>query len=402
MDRKILNAILRTDFKSFVIKVFNEVSGGSVYLDNWHIDVICNELVDMHTGRNNRLIINIPPRYMKSIICSVAFPAWLLGKNPKTNIICISYNDALAEDFATKCRDIIMSNWYQEIFPMTKLHPARRALNKFSTTRGGGHISTSVECTLTGRGADWIIIDDPQKPNDALSDNQRDKVNNWYSSTLYSRLNDKSTGKILLSMQRLHQNDLSGHLLETDPSFKLIKLPVIATETENWMIQKYNTVRTITRSQGELLHPERENFETVMQIKESLGEYAFTAQYQQDPTPAEGGIIKESWFKYYNDQAPDSSMRNPKHVFISWDTANKTGENNAYSVGCVILMSQDYKFYLIDVVRGKWDTPELFEKILFEYNKYKYTQHAGSYVKILIEDKASGEFLIPMLNKAHD
>jgi hypothetical protein len=183
-SHKILNAILRSDFKSFVIKVFNTVSAGTKYLDNWHIDLICNEVMDMIEEKNNRLIVNIPPRYMKSIICSVALPAFLLGHDPKTNIICVSYSDDLSSKFANDCRNIIQSDWYRDLFPMTRLHKSRQAISDFETTHGGGRMSTSIGGTLTGRGADWIIIDDALKPGDAMSDTQRDKVNEWYGLTL--------------------------------------------------------------------------------------------------------------------------------------------------------------------------------------------------------------------------
>ena len=403
MNNEIINSLLRTDFKSFVTKVFGEVAPGSKYLNNWHIDVICDAIMDMYEGGNNRLIINMPPRYMKSLICSIALPAWILGHNPKAQILCVSYNDELADKFAISCRDVMQSDWYRELFPMTRLHQSRQSINDFATTRGGGRMATSIGGTLTGRGADWIIIDDPQKSVDASSESGRTKLNEWYGSTLYSRLNDKATGKILLVMQRLHQDDLSGHLLDAGNQFKVIKLPVIATEDESWIVKNRisGKTRVITRAKGELLHSERENMDVVMGIKNSMGEYAFVAQYQQDPCPPEGGIIKESWLKYYPDDALNSRL-NPKNLFISWDTANKAGENNAYSVGCVILMTTDYKFYLIDVIRGKWDTPQLFDKIMEVYNEYKYNQNAGNYVKLLIEDKASGEFLIPMLGKARD
>lgn len=403
MNDKIINALLRTDFKSFVTKVFGEVAPGSKYLNNWHIDVICDAIMDMCEGRHNRQIINMPPRYMKSLICSVALPAWILGHNPKAQILCVSYNDELADKFAISCRDVMQSDWYRELFPMTRLHQSRQAVNDFATTRGGGRIATSIGGTLTGRGADWIIIDDPQKSVDATSEAQRAKLNEWYGSTLYSRLNDKATGKIIVVMQRLHQDDLTGYLLELGEQFKVIKLPVIATVDESWVVKNRisGKTRVITRAKGELLHPDRENMDVVMGIKNSMGENAFAAQYQQDPCPPEGGIIKESWLKYYEDAAINSRLQ-PKHVFISWDTANKTGDNNAYSVGCVILMTNNYKFYLIDIIRGKWDTPQLFDKIIEVYNEYKYNQQAGNYVKLLIEDKASGEFLIPMLGKARD
>lgn len=408
MNDKIINALLRTDFKSFVTKVFGEVAPGSKYLNNWHIDVICDAIMDMYEGGNNRLIINMPPRYMKSLICSIALPAWILGHNPKAQILCVSYNDELADKFAISCRDVMQSDWYRELFPMTRLHQSRQSVNDFATTRGGGRMATSIGGTLTGRGADWIIIDDPQKSVDASSESQRAKLNEWYGSTLYSRLNDKATGKILLVMQRLHQDDLSGHLLDSGNQFKVIKLPVIATEDESWIVKNRisGKTRVITRAKGELLHPEREDMDVVMGIKNSMGEYAFVAQYQQDPCPPEGGIIKESWLKYYTmAQATEIDPIKYCRIFLSWDTANKTGEQNAYSACCVILMTREndrYKYYLLDVVRGKWEMPDLIKQVQNLYHKWRYEKGGGDLVKLLIEDKASGTQLIQMLSAQRD
>lgn len=408
MNDKIINALLRTDFKSFVTKVFGEVAPGSKYLNNWHIDVICDAIMDMYEGGNNRLIINMPPRYMKSLICSIALPAWILGHNPKAQILCVSYNDELADKFAISCRDVMQSDWYRELFPMTRLHQSRQSVNDFATTRGGGRMATSIGGTLTGRGADWIIIDDPQKSVDASSESQRAKLNEWYGSTLYSRLNDKATGKILLVMQRLHQDDLSGHLLDSGNQFKVIKLPVIATEDESWIVKNRisGKTRVITRAKGELLHPEREDMDVVMGIKNSMGEYAFVAQYQQDPCPPEGGIIKESWLKYYTmAQATEIDPIKYCRIFLSWDTANKTGEQNAYSACCVVLVTREsnrYKYYLLDVVRGKWEMPDLIKQVQMLYNKWKYEKGGLQFVRLLIEDKASGTQLIQMLNAQRD
>ena len=160
-EKKFFSLMLREDFKSFVIKVFKEVSPAPQYLDNWHIDLICSELIDMMEGKQNRLIINIPPRHMKSIICSVALPAFILGHNPKTSIIVVSYGDDLATIFAYDCKRVIESPWYQEIFPGAKLAKDKKSTNDFKTTKGGNRYATSVNGTLTGRGAEWIIIDDP-------------------------------------------------------------------------------------------------------------------------------------------------------------------------------------------------------------------------------------------------
>ena len=209
------DALLRHDFKMFVRKVFAEVSPQTKYLDNWHIDVICGELEKMLYGENTRLIINIPPRYMKSIICSVALPAYILGKFPKETVVCVSYADELAKKLAADCRRILETPWYKRAFPGTRLALNRRELMDFETTQGGGRYSTTVGGTLTGRGGNWLIIDDPIKPADANSDLLRNKVNEWYGNTLYSRLNDKNKGKILLIMQRTHEQDLTGYLLES-------------------------------------------------------------------------------------------------------------------------------------------------------------------------------------------
>lgn len=408
MNKEVLNAILRTDFKSFVTKVFNEVAPGTTFLNNWHIDVICDAVMDMYDGRNNRLMINMPPRYMKSLICSIALPAWLLGHNPLVQILCVSYNDELANKFAISCRDVMQSDWYRELFPMTRLHQSRQATNDFATTRGGGRMATSIGGTLTGRGADWIIIDDPQKSVDVASESGRAKLNDWYGSTLYSRLNDKANGRILLVMQRLYQDDLSGHLLGLGDQFKVIKLPVIATMDENWAVKNRisGKTRMITRAKGELLHPERENMDVVMGIKNSMGEYAFVAQYQQDPCPPEGGIIKESWLKYYTmAQATAINELKYRRIFLSWDTANKTGAQNAYSACCVILMTREndrYKYYLLEVLRGKWEMPELIRQVQMLYDKWKYDKGGQYLVRLLIEDMASGTQLIQMLAAQRD
>lgn len=408
MNNNIINSVLRTDFKAFVTKVFGEVAPGSKYLNNWHIDVICDAIMDMYEGRHNRQIINMPPRYMKSLICSVALPAWILGHNPKAQILCVSYNDELADKFAISCRDVMQSDWYRELFPMTRLHQSRQAINDFATTRGGGRIATSIGGTLTGRGADWIIIDDPQKSVDATSEAQRAKLNEWYGSTLYSRLNDKATGKIIVVMQRLHQDDLTGHLLELGEQFKVIKLPVIATVDESWVVKNRisGKTRVITRAKGELLHPDRENMDVVMGIKNSMGENAFAAQYQQEPCPPEGGIIKEAWLKYYT-VAQGEAIDPIKYcrIFLSWDTANKTGPQNAYSACCVVLVTREsnrYKYYLLDVVRGKWEMPDLIKQVQMLYNKWKYEKGGLQFVRLLIEDKASGTQLIQMLNAQRD
>ena len=390
-SNKIFNALLRTSLKAFVMKVFQEVSPSNQYSDNWHIDLICQELNNMINDSSRRLIVNIPPRYMKSIICSVALPAFLLGHNPKTSIICVSYADDLASKHANDCRKVITSKWYQELFPNTKLSNTRKSTFDFETIAGGGRFSTSVNGTLTGRGADWIIIDDPLKPIDANSDIMREKVNEWYRSTLYSRLNDKASGKIMLIMQRLHENDLTGFLLEHDKNFKLIKLPIIAEAEENWTIYDpiIGTNRKIIRHIGDLLHPARENRETVLELQQSLGEFAFAGQYQQNPAPISGGIVKKEWLHYYNE------VPNLQKIVLSWDTAGKEGSDNAYSACVVVGTGYDNKYYLLECSRYRLDFPKLVNKAtelyMSVYNEFSVQP------ELIIEDASSGTQLIQCL-----
>ncbi len=404
-QKQFFNSLLRADFKSFVIKVFKEVAANSNYLDNWHIDVISHELMEVFEGKENRLIINIPPRYMKSIICSVAFPAFILGHNPKASIIAVSYADELASNLALKFKQVMESLWYQEIFSSTKLSKHKKSTNDFETTKGGGRYATSVNGTLTGRGADYIIIDDPIKPQDAVSDLIREKTNEWYGSTLYTRLNNKNTGKLILIMQRLHEDDLTGHLLQNNSCFKNIKIPAIAEENELWTITNRgnNQKKLFKRLKGEPLHKERESFEKLIQAKEYMGEYNFAGQYQQNPMPKEGGIIKKKWFKFFKEE--DLWEKIEKHeietnaIIQSWDTASKIGQHNDYSVCLTLLRDFKNNSYILECYREKLEFPSLIRKIVekYEFAKEKYK----SRVIVLIEDQNSGTSLIQELKFKH-
>src|SRR5262249_27360301 len=148
-------------------------------------------------GRIRRLIINLPPRHLKSLMASIAFPAWCLGLDPAVQILCLSYTQDLADKFARDCRSIMMSPWYRQIFP-TRLAPHRRAARESTPPRHGYRLATSTGGVLTGRGADIILIDDPLKPEEALSEALRRAANGWYDHALYSRLNDKRSGAIVI------------------------------------------------------------------------------------------------------------------------------------------------------------------------------------------------------------
>src|SRR6266446_6192206 len=224
------DAILRSDLGYFAQRGFCELNPQAAFLTNWHIEVIAAKLAAVRAGKIRRLIINLPPRHLKSLLASIAFPAWCLGHDPSAQILCVSYAQDLADKLARDCRSIMMSHWYRRIFP-TRLAPHRQAVQEFITTRQGYRLATSTGGVLTGRGADLILIDDPLKPEEALSEARRNATNDWYANTLYSRLNDKRRGGIVSIMQRLHEDDLVGHVLGQEP-WEVVSFPAIAEADE--------------------------------------------------------------------------------------------------------------------------------------------------------------------------
>jgi predicted phage terminase large subunit-like protein len=377
-------ALLRTDFCTFIARSFYELNPETEFLDNWHIERIADELERCRLGETKRLIITVPPRSLKSHCASVAFVAWLLGHNPAEKIITVSYGQDLAEKHALDCRTVMMSSWYQRSFN-TRLSPTRPAVSEFRTTRSGFRLSVSVGGPLTGRGSDFIIIDDPLKPDEALSDTQRQAVNDWYDHTLLTRLNNKQAGCIIVIMQRLHEHDLVGHLLDRG-GWKLLRLAAIAEEDETHEVLTPCGTRRFLRRAGEALHPAREPLHVLQQIRETQGEYNFAGQYQQAPAPLGGGMVKSDWFKKYSSNDPP---RNFQLIFQSWDTANKPSELSDYSV-CTTWGLDQKHVYLLHVFRQRVDFPALKRAVRAQADAF----HPKT---ILIEDKASGTQLIQEL-----
>src|SRR6202011_2786891 len=217
--------MLRQDFSTFAARCFYDLNPQTELAMNWHVEVIAAKLTAVRHGKIPRLIINLPPRHLKSLLASIAFPAWCLGHDPSAQILCVSYAQDLADKLSRDCRHILASDWYRGIFP-PRLSPQRAAMPEFDTTAQGCRLATSVGGVLTGRGADIVIIDDPLKPEEALSQAQRQAANEWYDHTLYSRLNDKLAGAIVLIMHRLHEDDLAGHVLEQEP-WEVVRLPAV-------------------------------------------------------------------------------------------------------------------------------------------------------------------------------
>ena len=274
------------------------------------------------------------------------------------------------------------SDFYRRLYPRTQLSSDKQSVSEFMTTAQGFRMSTSVGGVLTGRGADLIILDDPLKPDDALSETRRESVNQWYDNTLVTRLNSKQDGIIIIVMQRLHQDDLVGHVLGQE-AWEVLSLPALAEEDEAHLIESPLGRFQFRRKAGEVLEPKRESRKTLDGIRRTIGEYNFAAQYQQNPMPLGGVIVKREWLKHY--QASELPA-NLSFKLQSWDSANKSGELNDFSV-CTTWGVFDDRYYLLDVFRQRLDYPDLKRAV-----REQARQHQVNI--ILIEDKASGTQLI--------
>ena len=381
-------ALLRQDLSSFIYQCFIELNPTTPYLHNWHIDLIASRLVDVIQGKTTRLIINVPPRSLKSVIASIAFVAWVLGHHPSKEIICASYGQDLADKLALDCRRIMQTDWYQQLFGV-HLAGGRPSVADFRTTSSGGRFATSVGGVLTGRGGDIIIIDDPLKPDGAMSDAERQKANDWFDHTVMSRLNDKKTGAIVIIMQRLHQDDLVGHVLD-QADWSLLSLPAIAEVEEHFVFNTIFGEQKIIRKVDDLLHPAREPLTVLNKVRVTLGEYNFAGQYQQLPVPLGGGLVKTKWLVYLE---PHEFPETYDSILQSWDTASKTNQLADFSV-CTTWGIKGGKFYLLDVWRQRADFPELKRAVIALFLKYQPQT-------ILVEDKSSGTALIQELKESN-
>jgi predicted phage terminase large subunit-like protein len=374
--------LMRRDLMTFIERSFYELNPQTTFSKSPHIEALASRLEACRQGKAKRLIVNLPPRSLKSHTVSVAFVAWLLGHKPAIQIICASYGQELADKHARDCRTLMASEFYQQLFPRTRLSSEKKSVNEFLTSGEGFRMSTSVGGVLTGRGADVIILDDPLKPDEALSETRRTSVNEWYDNTLVSRLNSKENGVIIIVMQRLHQDDLVGHVMGQQ-DWEVLSFPAIAEEDEVHLIDNAWGRRRFQRKTDEVLQPDRESRLTLEGIRGTIGEYNFASQYQQNPIPLGGAIVKVEWLQYYD---PGDVPERFSCVLQSWDTANKSGELNDFSV-CTTWGATSDRYYLLAVCRRRLDYPEL-KRAVHEQAR----QHHADIV--LIEDKASGTQLI--------
>jgi predicted phage terminase large subunit-like protein len=376
--------ILKKDFSAFVHRSFLELNGQTRFLDNWHLEVLAAKLEEVRRGQCRRLIVNIPPRHLKSHTTSIAFPAWLLAHNPAKQVLAVCYAQDLSDKLARDCRTLMQSPFYQATFD-ARLSLDRQAVAEFETTDGGYRLSTSVGGVVTGRGADIIIVDDPLKADDSHSDLRRGSVNEWYDNTLRSRLNNQETGAIVIVMQRLHADDLVAHVQEHE-HWDVLSFPAFAEKDAAYNIESPYGHRIIRRKVGDVLHPTLVSATTLEKLRQSMTEYNFAAQYQQDPQPPAGLIVRREWLQFYT---PVQKPERFEQIVQSWDTANKATELADYSA-CTTWGYGGQSMYLLNVFRKKMEFPELKHTVRELASLWKANV-------VLVEDKSSGTQLIQEL-----
>lgn len=300
--------------REFVRGAWHVVEPATPYVQGWHLDAISDHLEAITCGDIRNLIINIPPRYMKSLSVCVFWPCWEWTKKPSTRWLFSSYSDRLATRDSLKCRRLLMSPWYQERWgSVFRLTGDQNEKTRFENDKTGYRLATGVGGGATGEGGDRLIVDDPIKARDADSDAVRESANIWWDETMSTRGNDPKTVTKIIVMQRLHEDDLTGHVLqkvrEGGEEYEHLCLPAeyeprIYTSGIGW-----SDPRT---KDGELLWPERFGTPEIAALKKNLGSYGASGQLQQRPTPRGGGMFKRDWWQFYKvmpsrfDQVVDS------------------------------------------------------------------------------------------------
>lgn len=371
----------RTDLLTFTQTMFRARKGVELKR-NWHQDAICNALERVVIGDCKRLIINVPPRSGKTELAVINFMAWCMGNFPDSEFIHASYSKRLASANTYATRAIMLHEKYREIFSHTELAGDSKAKDEFRTQQGGIVYAAGAEGTITGYGAGKmrdtfggaIIIDDPHKAGEANSDIMRQNVIDWFQQTMESRKNSPDT-PIIVIMQRLHESDLAGWLLDggNGEEWDHIVIPALDDNDQSFWPEQFRT---------DDLHRQR-----------ASSSYMFAGQMMQQPAPAGGGIFKSEWVKHWS-VLPEFEYR-----IIYADTAMKTGEQNDYSVFQHWGKGRDGKIYLLDMIRGKWEAPQLLRQSIAFWEKCKHS-HSGVLRKLKPEDKASGTGLIQQMKQA--
>ncbi|RYH06264.1 phage terminase large subunit [Tropicimonas sp. IMCC6043] len=373
--------ISRDNFFSFVWRVFDTLHNGpnDRFEPAWHVQAMCHELDTVRTGENKRLVINIPPRCLKSVTVAVAYVAYILGHHPEAKIIVASYGLDLARKHSDDCRRVMSSRWYQQMFPATRLAKKGNTAEEIRTTKDGSRKAVSIGSSVTGHGADYIIIDDLLKAGDANSEAELARAQEFIEGSLLSRFNNQAEGRVVMIAQRLHELDPPGYLLDKG-TYRHLNLPAIAEENEVVPIGRGKVHR---RRPGDLLFPERLDRDTLDRMRSEMGSAVFNCQYQQNPIAPDGSPLRWEWFGTY-EKVED--RRWYQLIIQSWDTGTSADPRSDFSV-CTTWGFRNGNWYLLDVWRGRLVYPQLKAKVMALVALWDPD-------KVLIEDAATGRPLL--------
>lgn len=390
------------------------IEGDTPFIDSWHIAAIAEHLEACYRRQIKNLLIHVPPRSSKTSLISIAFPAWVWLHSPPEKFMYASYAAVLALEHSLKCRRLIESPWYQERWGnLVRLAADQNAKGFFENTAGGYRISTSVGSAATGRGGNILVCDDPNNAKDGESEVKREGTNLWWDQVWSTRLNDPKNDVKIVVQQRLHERDISGHIMTNDAENEWVKLilpmefeiarrskTVILPSTQGAIWQDPRT------KEGELLCPLRFGEKEIRTYKKDLGTYGYSGQYQQRPSPPTGGIIKKAWFQWWKQDRPPVI----KHVIQSWDTALETKDTNSYSA-CTTWGVFEHQgaqnIILLSLWRERVEYPDLRAMAQRLYRDYRDNgkndlKPDGRHVPdvVLVEAKVSGISLIQDLTRA--
>lgn len=389
--------VRRRGFYEFVKLAWPYVES-SPFIDSWHIGAICEFLEACQRREIRKGVINVPPGCTKSLLVSGLYPPWCWTLDPTERFMCASYDDSLSNRDARRHRDLVMSDWYQASWghQVSIASKSVKQVKDFANSAGGFRFSTSIAGKATGRHATQRIIDDPIKPKDTMggSDMTRKRLHacdDWFRGTWSTRTTDVRRIIDLLIMQRLHDADLAALFLSL-PGIEALILPMRAETKRRCMVMgKYVDPRT---EDGQLLCPARFPEEAVKQLENDLGPFA-SAQLQQDPVPATGGIFKREWVQYWS---PDGKI--PGTVKLpsigwpiqSWDMAFKGTETSDYVVG-QCWGTAEARFWLLDQERARMNVGETIDALV------RFTARNPKAISKLIEAKANGQAVIDLMSK---
>ena len=363
----------RDQFMPFVHHVYDG------FVEGRHHRIIAEKLEKVARGELKRLIVNMPPRHSKSEFASYLMPAWFLGRNPKLKIIQATHNTELAVRFGRKVRDLLATPDYRVVFPDTNLKADDKAAGRWGTVEGGEYFAAGVGAAMTGRGADLLIIDDPHSEQDALSSTAFDHAFEWYSSGPRQRL--QPGGAIIVVMTRWGQKDLTGQVL---------KMQAADSMADQWEVVEFPAILPSDKP----LWPEFWKLDDLIKVKASLPVGKWNAQWQQNPTAAEGAIVKKEWWNVWeNEDIPPV-----KYIIQSYDTAfskKETADFSAITTWGVFRNDETGadNVILMDARRGRWNFPELKGVAAEEYEYWEPDM-------VIIEAKASGQPLTDELRAA--